>query len=112
MRTIPFLIVILCTLVLAMDAYGAPTPQDSPTKGSTAAAQCMEDEPCWKWSRMGNRKRGVVLDGRLVIVGRCRFARLVFNDRLKFGNGETETTQLPGDGYALKFAARGGCCHA
>lgn len=40
-------------------------------------AQCSEDDPCWVWSKMGNRKRGIVtLHGTPMVVGPCKFSRL------------------------------------
>lgn len=39
--------------------------------------KCQEDQPCWTWSTMGNRKRLVVtVNGGALVVGPCRFRRL------------------------------------
>jgi len=57
---------------------------------------CREDMPCWAWSRMGNRKRGVLLaDGRRVIVGPCGFKRL--HDR-----GKVHGQKIRGDAWAVQ----------
>jgi hypothetical protein len=77
-------------LVLASPTLAAP---DSPTKGQTAA-ECFEDMPCWRWSEMGNRKRGVTLkSGRVVVVHWGRMIRLDSRCRIDW----TVTPRLKGD---------------
>lgn len=54
------------TLACAASAYAAPT-----------RATCAEDDPCWSWSTMGNRTRGITsLNGTPLVVGPCRYARM------------------------------------
>lgn len=67
-----------------------------------ASPRCVEDDPCWSWSTMGNLMRGVVMvGGRVVVVDPCRFA---YADHV--GNIDwTRTRRLFGDG----FARRHGC---
>ena len=63
---------------------------------------CREDDPCWTWSTMGNRTRGIVTtDGARLRVGPCRFRRL----RQAHGIDWTRTPHLRGD----YIAARTGC---
>lgn len=63
--------------VLAVSAVAAPL-DDVHSRGM-AARQCHEDQACWNWAKMGNHKRGIVLntpDGeptRTAVVGVCQF---------------------------------------
>lgn len=71
----------------------------SVSAGYRTASACQEDAPCWTWSRMGNRQRGVVLrDGSRVVVGPCRYAWLVQGGRLD----RTRTVLLRGDSWAIR----------
>ncbi|MEJ7786174.1 MAG: hypothetical protein WKF96_15315 [Solirubrobacteraceae bacterium] len=75
-------------------------PASAVAQPSTAAPRCQEDAPCWTWSTMANRHRGVVLsDGRRVVVGPCGFARAAA--RIDW----QRTPHMRGDATAR----RGGC---
>ena len=104
LRIIPALIAIIAAVaVLACEAAASPyVPVDSPTTGRTAPeTRCLEDEPCWRWSTMGNRKRGIisVRSGRRVIVGPCRFARM----RMRGAIDWRRTPHIRGDLYAIRY---------
>lgn len=63
------LVLVACAMALAL----APHASASAAPG----AACAEDDPCWTWPQMGNRKRGVVsLHGTPLVVGSCRYARM------------------------------------
>lgn len=49
------LVVASVLMALALHAAVSPVLAASP-----AATACQEDDPCWRWPTMGNRKRGVV----------------------------------------------------
>lgn len=72
--------------------------------GSTDAAAkrgpCLEDQACWTWPTMGNRRRGVYVKGRtaIVIVGPCRFQRLVRAHRIDWEGTEV----IRGDWWATR----------
>jgi len=73
-------------------------PSTAAAHAQPAQERCQEDAPCWTWSTMGNRHRGVVLaDGRRVVVGPCGFARARIDWQ--------RTPRLRGDATAR----RGGC---
>lgn len=65
---------------------------------------CNEDQPCWVWSQMGNRKRGVGVAYHAkrgirikhLVVGPCRYQLLALNNYLT-----SDTPRLKGDSYAL-----------
>jgi hypothetical protein len=90
-----FAVIGLClaiTLGLASVAHASPT-------------RCMEDDPCWSWSTMGNLDRGVYVRGetgkvvrRRVVVDPCTFAWLSFNGRIDW----RRTPHLRGDQFARK----------
>jgi len=81
----------------------APVRSDASTMRANAAHRCAEDDPCWRWPRMGNHRRGVtLLSGRTVIVAPCRFARLARRDRIDW----THTKPLRGDGWAIRHCRR------
>lgn len=75
-------------MIYALPPHPAPVP----------AIVCQEDAPCWTWSTMGNRKRGVVLDnGQRIVVNPCQFRTLTLI-------GWTDTRRTPklrGDYTAL-----------
>ena len=79
----------------------AQTPEPAPVV-------CYEDQPCWKWTDMGNGKRGVVtLYGNYRIVGKCGFQRLwnrgLIRYKVHYGGKVYKTLQrLPGDGDARR----------
>lgn len=69
-------------------------------KAPSAASTCMEDAPCWTWSKMGDRRRGVTAYVRggteRRVVGPCAFARLYWSGRLA-----PHTASLRGDWWAI-----------
>lgn len=74
----------------------------SPRIAHVSASHCAEDSACWVWSRMGNRKRGVVtVWGTPLVVGPCRFARLFHTGHLRYG------ITLDGTYYPLLDQMRG-----
>jgi hypothetical protein len=120
MRIIGPVILVIALLALFADSALAAAPPDSPTKGRTAAvdtdtaqessttpdSQCLEDEPCWDWANMGNRKRGVVtLWGNFKVVGPCQFNRLWAQGKIRHtitvdGKELSMMDRLKGDRYA------------
>lgn len=63
---------------------------------NAAQQRCMEDQPCWTWSKMGNHKRGVTTaGGKLLVVGPCRFATLYVKGAL------ADTPRMRGDWWAI-----------
>jgi hypothetical protein len=62
---------------------------------ASASAPCYEDQPCWVWSKDGNRKRGVTVNGTLRTVGPCTYAKLAHAKRL-----DSTTVRLRGDVWA------------
>jgi len=96
MRTLILSALILSTLVLAPRADAAVT-----SCGSWHEVR-FEDDPCWNWVSMGNHSRGVVtINGTPLVVGPCRFQRLVRLGHLAPGN-----ERMRGD-----FTARHTRCH-
>lgn len=86
----------LAALLLAAALSGAAPPVPA------APPRCQEDDPCWVWSTMGDRSRGIsTLDGaRNLVVGPCRFARLYrYIDW-------SRTPQLRGDATARNGSCR------
>ena len=76
---------------------GAASVAPSVSATATLASPCMEDEPCWTWSRMGNRTRGVVTRyGNPLVVGPCRFARMHRAHRL-----DPHNERMRGDAWAI-----------
>lgn len=76
--------------------------------GTASAAQpCLEDQPCWSWSQMGNHKRGIVtVWGNPAVVGPCGFYRHYVKAR-SVGMGRyflrsNHVRGLHGDSYALR----------
>jgi hypothetical protein len=67
------------------------------TLGASAeGAECHEDSPCWVWSKMGNKQRGVNVDGKRLIVKPCTYAELARTHQL-----DIDTTEpLRGDWWA------------
>lgn len=75
-------------------ALAAAAPATTDAARPAPAATCQEDQACWVWSTHGNRQRGVVLtDGRRVVVGPGRFARLDRTGRIDW----RATPRLRGD---------------
>lgn len=76
------LAVVLATLAGASIWGGFAVPADramavAPGYAPASRTVCHEDRPCWIWSRMGNRRRGVVtMRGTPIVVGPCTYARL------------------------------------
>jgi hypothetical protein len=88
----------LCALALA--TAGA-IPTDALASPEKAGKACLEDQPCFRWSNMGNGARGVTLtSGRHVVVSVCRFQRLDHRGRIDW----QATPHLKGDSYARRAA--------
>lgn len=67
---------------LSMSADFPEVPDLAASPGIVLVA-CQEDEPCWTWATMGNRRRGVVLvDGRRQVVTCGTFRWLARHSRL------------------------------
>jgi hypothetical protein len=81
------LVAILYLLAIATLGFIVP--------GEAGAAVCHEDEPCWVWSKVGNHKRGVIVAGKLRVVGPCQFAKLGHAKRI-----DSATPRLRGDVWA------------
>jgi hypothetical protein len=77
------------------------------TLGASAEAStpCHEDEPCWVWSKHGNKQRGVDVDGKRLVVKPCTYAELARTHQL-----DSTTAPLRGDWWArmiCKFDSKG-----
>lgn len=74
----PYLYALACSASLIVAFALAGTLASSAVSHSRDRVECFEDQPCWTWSTMGNRKRGIVLAGsrRHKVVGVCAFKRL------------------------------------
>ena len=80
----------LCAAAIIAAAVAGP---------ATGSTPCLEDEPCWSWSTMGNHKRAVKTDGgRLLVVGPCRFRRLDKAGLIDWAR----TGDMNGDSWARK----------
>lgn len=69
--------------------------------GRATGATCYEDEPCFRWSTMGNHQRGWVAvkgDRHRHVVNTCQFAALNFNHMIDW----KRTPHLHGDRWAIK----------
>ena len=95
LRAIPFLVALIAALACASSAIADPNPR------------CFEDEPCWRWSTMGDLQRGVVLNTpkgepkRRAVLDPCEFG---FYDHMGWIDWQ-RTPRLRGDA----FARRHGC---
>jgi hypothetical protein len=68
-----------------------------------AVTRCAEDDACWTWSRMGNRRRGIVTRwGTPLVVGPCRFARLRRAGRVDY----PRFARMKGDAWAMQHGCR------
>jgi hypothetical protein len=65
--------------------------------------RCREDMPCWVWSRMGNRKRGIrTMVGRLRVVGPCQFHMLWLPGKVDLTGSRGASSQpMRGDWWAV-----------
>jgi hypothetical protein len=58
---------------------------------------------CWTWSRMGNRRRGIVTRwGTPLVVGPCRFAKLRRAGRVDY----PRFARMKGDAWAMQHGCR------
>lgn len=93
------LLVIVCTLALGAQLAHASTPASTPSVPAQART-CpapTEDSPGWDWTRCGNHRRGVVtVNGTPLVVGPCRFRRLMQDLQLDY----RPTDVLKGDRWA------------
>lgn len=85
---------LLAFFVLLGAAGAADTAQGAPR------VTCHEDEPCWRWSAMGDDRRGIVRadTGATLVVSRCTFATMARRGMIDW----SRTPRLHGDRYALK----------
>lgn len=97
---------ILTAIALALGVC-APNQSDARQSERTAphtatthrAKRCMEDNPCWDWTKHGNRMRGVILKtGDREAMGMCEFWQA--HERGDFDLADQK--RLKGDSYALK----------
>jgi hypothetical protein len=104
--------IVLAVLAITMAATALAEVFAAPAQ---AAATCQEDEPCWTWSTMGNRHRGIVtLSGNARVVGPCTFQRLYRTGHIAYSvavggkrySGLLE--RMRGDVWAIAH----GCDHA
>jgi hypothetical protein len=101
------LAVLTASAILAITALGAAVES-----ASAATPACQEDQPCWVWSKMGNRKRGIVTAwGDSRVVGPCGFRREYDRSR-KVGMGRyflrtNRIEGLRGDYWALRHGCIG-----
>jgi hypothetical protein len=89
-------------------AAGSLIPSYAPTQRTVVshtttvdiAARCAEDDPCFTWSKMGDRRRGVLdlASGRRVVVGPCTFRHMWMN-----GNADLSKSseRMRGDWWAI-----------
>lgn len=87
-------------LALAFSGHALDQAVGSPERAPQAApvaSVCAEDAPCWTWSRMGNRSRGVLVDGARRVVGPCTFRRFVIA-----GLVDRQAEPLRGDSWAIE----------
>lgn len=72
---------------------------------AVGATQCQEDQPCWTWSTMGNRKRSVIdlRSGQRVIVGPCAFRNLWLHGNADLSH---KSDRLRGDWTAIHYGCR------
>jgi hypothetical protein len=93
MKAALFVVIALAAMLPAL-----AKPTDATSARHTIA--CQEGDPCWSWSQMGNRKRGVVdlRTGLRVVVGPCAFRRLWMNGDANL----VPNARLKGDWYAIK----------
>ena len=89
--------------VAACHAWGSTTTGTTArtAPASVAHSTCVEDEPCWHWPTMGNRKRGIVsMRGTHVIVSPCRFSLMM--ERRSWRERRIMGWGMRGDAFALK----------
>jgi hypothetical protein len=67
---------------------------------SVAVPACMEDDPCWVWPKMGNRKRGVydLARKQYRVVTPCQFRMLWMNGDADL---HKDSQRMRGDWYAI-----------
>ena len=76
----------------------------TPTTSAAAEPACAEDQPCWNWTQMGNRQRDVVtVDGESMVVGTCRFQKLWYAKRIRYGGPGARIEPLKGDAWARRY---------
>ena len=72
------MIALIVSLAILFALLGILSTAVASARSVPASPVCMEDQPCWTWSTMGNRERGVFIVGRAhrVIVNPCTFRRV------------------------------------
>lgn len=82
-----------------LSASTVPTVDPAPVRALTIdiGARCAEDSPCWTWSRMGIRQRGVIVNGAARVVSPCTYRKLRVAGLI-----DARTEHLRGDAWAMK----------
>lgn len=90
-------LLVTCAMLVALVVV-LPTSAEAHTSAQ-AARTCAEDAPCWTWSRMGNRKRGITTRHPRAsrVVGVCGYWRV-----WHAGNLDPRTPRLRGDRWARR----------
>ena len=95
----------LASMVVPPDNANAAQKAPSACYNGACVRDCtthtvvFEDDPCWNWATMGNRKRGVVtVWGTPINVGPCRFAKLRRAHRLTYA----PIDHMRGDVWAMR----------
>lgn len=83
----------------ALDHPDHQAPARSVPEVTRVQRLCQEDDPCWTWSKMGNRRRSVVdlATGERVVVGPCTFRHMWMNGNARLGAGD----RMRGDWWAI-----------
>lgn len=92
--------VLILTAGLALAADGGNV---EPADAAPRASVCQEDQPCWNWVTMGNRRRGIVTrsGGRMIVNG-CQFQRLMNSGRIDYRPRDV----MRGDFTAMRLKCR------
>jgi len=77
-------------------------------KAKNVVTHCAEDNPCWNWAKMGDRRRGAVYVrfgrhtyGPIIVTAR-EFCLMLRHHRVAF----PQTRMMKGDGWAGQHACR------
>jgi hypothetical protein len=86
---------------VAIVAVVGPSAEARPAEAARHRTSCVEDAPCWSWSQMGNRRRGIVTAwGTPKVVGPCGYRREVL--RTPPSMRKLLGRKLKGDRWALR----------
>ncbi len=76
----------------------------TPCGASAADPPCGEGEPCRGWAQAGDGQRQVVtVDGKAMVVGTCRFQKLWYAERIRYGGPGARIERLKGDAWARRY---------